>query len=98
MAASLKPWPAMIALLFCILVCLGMFVDAYPPQPENPGNNASPEEMAKYMSALRHYLNLVTRQRYGKRASPAEHILSDLLYGESMDHNSRPRYDDSYMW
>ncbi|XP_029429419.1 peptide YY-like [Rhinatrema bivittatum] len=98
MGASWKTWPALIALLFCTLVCVGTFVDAYPPQPENPGNNASPEEMAKYLIALRHYLNMVTRQRYGKRASPAETALSDMLYGDNVDHNGRPRYDESYVW
>ncbi|XP_072859024.2 peptide YY [Pogona vitticeps] len=103
MVVSVKPWPLMIAVTLCILFCLGTLVDAYPPKPESPGDDASPEEMAKYFSALRHYINLVTRQRYGKRSSP-EALMSELIFGDSSssssssDHNTRSRYDDSYMW
>ncbi|KAJ6654786.1 hypothetical protein lerEdw1_006475 [Lerista edwardsae] len=103
MVASLKPWPLLIAVTLCIVFCLGTLVDAYPPKPESPGEDASPEEMAKYFSALRHYINLVTRQRYGKRASP-DTLMSELLFGDSSssssnsDHNGRSRFDDSYMW
>ncbi|KAJ7313712.1 hypothetical protein JRQ81_005345 [Phrynocephalus forsythii] len=104
MVVSVKPWPLVIAVTLCILFCLGTLVDAYPPKPESPGDDASPEEMAKYFSALRHYINLVTRQRYGKRSSP-EALMSELIFGDSSsssssnsDHNTRSRYDDSYMW
>uniref|UniRef100_A0ABM5GMY7 Peptide YY n=1 Tax=Pogona vitticeps TaxID=103695 RepID=A0ABM5GMY7_9SAUR len=104
MVVSVKPWPLMIAVTLCILFCLGTLVDAYPPKPESPGDDASPEEMAKYFSALRHYINLVTRQRYGKRSSP-EALMSELIFGDSSssssssnDHNTRSRFDDSYMW
>uniref|UniRef100_A0A670ZES8 Pancreatic polypeptide n=1 Tax=Pseudonaja textilis TaxID=8673 RepID=A0A670ZES8_PSETE len=64
MVASLKSWPLVIAMALCIMFCLGTFVEAYPPKPESPGENASPEEMAKYLADLRHYINLVTRQRF----------------------------------
>ncbi|XP_032647161.1 peptide YY-like [Chelonoidis abingdonii] len=97
MVASAKLWPMLVAVTLCVLFCLGALVEAYPPKPENPGDNASPEEMAKYFSALRHYINLVTRQRYGKRSSP-EALMSELLFGDSGDHTGRSRYEDSYLW
>ncbi|XP_054850805.1 goannatyrotoxin-Vere1-like [Eublepharis macularius] len=104
MVATLKPWPLVMAVTLCVLFCLGAFIDAYPPKPESPGEDASPEELAKYFSALRHYINLVTRQRYGKRSSP-ETLMSELIFGDSSsssnnnnDHNGRSRFDDSYMW
>ncbi|XP_062993621.1 goannatyrotoxin-Vere1-like [Elgaria multicarinata webbii] len=104
MVACMKPWPLVIAVTLCILFCLGTLVDAYPPKPESPGPNASDDEMAKYFADLRHYINLVTRQRYGKRSSP-EALMSDLIFGDSSsssssnsDHNGRSRFDDSYMW
>ncbi|PIN99354.1 Peptide YY-A [Aquarana catesbeiana] len=96
MVTSLKLWPMMVAITICVLICLGTIVEGYPPKPENPGEDASPEEMTKYLTALRHYINLVTRQRYGKRDSPADNLLSDLLYGDNGNYNSRSRYDDSY--
>ncbi|XP_058037784.1 goannatyrotoxin-Vere1-like isoform X2 [Ahaetulla prasina] len=95
MVASLKSWPLLIAMALCIMFCLGTFVDAYPPKPESPGENASPEEMAKYLADLRHYINLVTRQRYGKRSIP-ETLMSELVFGDNS--NARSRFDDSYMW
>ncbi|XP_048686153.1 peptide YY-like isoform X2 [Caretta caretta] len=97
MVASVKLWPMLVAVTLCVLFCLGALVEAYPPKPENPGDDASPEEMAKYFSALRHYINLVTRQRYGKRSSP-EALMSELLFGDSSDHADRSRYEDSYLW
>ncbi|KAE8575424.1 hypothetical protein XENTR_v10003832 [Xenopus tropicalis] len=99
MVNSVKLCPMLAAVALCALICLGMVVQGYPTKPENPGNDASPEEMAKYLTALRHYINLVTRQRYGKRDSPADSLLSDLLTGDFENYNSRSRFDDSsYNW
>lgn len=63
MANSLRSWLLCAALVLCLLVCWSSLADAYPPKPESPGGNASPEDWAKYHAAVRHYVNLITRQR-----------------------------------
>ncbi|KAG5280246.1 hypothetical protein AALO_G00086750 [Alosa alosa] len=97
MAGILRSWTALLAVVLCVLVCLNTFADAYPPKPEPPAGDVGPEEMAKYHTALRHYINLITRQRYGKRAAP-EAVVAELLFGDNSEQDVRPRADDSLMW
>ncbi|KAG9346231.1 hypothetical protein JZ751_008056 [Albula glossodonta] len=92
-----KPWTIIVALILCMLVYLSTFVDAFPMKPETPGEGAPPEELAKYYSALRHYINLITRQRYGKRSVPEE-VMAELLFGGDRAHDRSSRSDDFYMW
>ncbi|XP_061763335.1 peptide Y-like [Nerophis ophidion] len=79
-------------LLFCLLVFWSTFADAYPPKPESPGSNASPDDWAKYHAAVRHYVNLITRQRYGKRSTP-EQAMAWLLFGADPSQDSEPHLD-----
>ncbi|XP_072316822.1 peptide YY-like [Eucyclogobius newberryi] len=65
-------------LAFCLLVCLFLGTEAYPVKPVSPREGAPPEELEKFFSAIRHYINLITRQRYGKR-DVQDNGFSDVL-------------------
>ncbi|XP_072312172.1 peptide YYb [Eucyclogobius newberryi] len=94
--AALLRWGPLAALVVCLLLCWSSFSDAYPAKPENPGNKASPEEWAKYHAAVRHYVNLITRQRYGKRSSPEE--MAWLFYGSDPNQDSEPHSEYNDQW
>ncbi|KAL6095233.1 uncharacterized protein ACO6RY_16477 [Pungitius sinensis] len=95
--ATMRSWTTLAALAVCLLVCWSGFADAYPPQPENPGSHASPEDWARYHAAVRHYVNLITRQRYGKRSTP-EQAVAWMLFGADSSQDAEPRSDYSDQW
>ncbi|XP_057572741.1 peptide YY [Hippopotamus amphibius kiboko] len=92
-----RPWPATATVLLALLVCLGELVDAYPAKPEAPGALASPEELKRYYISLRHYLNLVTRQRFGKR-DVSEALPSKLVFPDPEDGLIKSRPEGAYVW
>ncbi|KAL7887538.1 hypothetical protein AOLI_G00052590 [Acnodon oligacanthus] len=106
--SSLKDMQTHVVMSLGIALLMLTAGNAYPMKPVSPGENVPAEELAKYYSALRHYINLITRQRYGKRSAPPA-LFSDLLlpesaesiprlwYGEPTD-ESRIRHDDLKMW
>ncbi|KAK1794376.1 hypothetical protein P4O66_011263 [Electrophorus voltai] len=96
MAGTLRSWTALAALLLCVIACLSSLADAYPPKPELPQGQVGPEDMAKYQADLRHYINLITRQRYGKRAH-SEAAMAELLFGDD-EQDVKPRTDDRLVW
>ncbi|CAL9705876.1 unnamed protein product [Knipowitschia caucasica] len=73
----------------CFLLCVSLGTEAYPVKPPSPREGARPEDLANYFSAVRHYINLITRQRYGKR-DILDSGFSDLLLRDNTptsDHN-----------
>ncbi|XP_069772196.1 pro-neuropeptide Y [Narcine bancroftii] len=98
MQTNMKFWLGVLTFAFCMLICIGTFADAYPSKPENPGEGAPAEDLAKYYSALRHYINLITRQRYGKRSNPEALMMTDLMLRENAESFPKYRYDEPFMW
>ncbi|XP_054477160.1 peptide YY-like [Anoplopoma fimbria] len=87
-------------LALCLLACFHSGTSAYPVKPASPREGAPPEELAKYYSALRHYINLITRQRYGKRDTP-DTVFSDVFMTESAESipgSNYVRYDGLPLW
>ncbi|XP_016328788.1 pro-neuropeptide Y-like [Sinocyclocheilus anshuiensis] len=80
-------------LVFMVIAVMWIvtITDAYPYTPDT----AIPaEDMAKYYTALRHYIKLITRQRYGKRSSPEPMFLSRLLR-ETQESIPESTYDEA---
>lgn len=97
MANPLRSWVMLAALVVCVLLCWSSLADAYPPKPQAPGKNATKEDWEKYRLDLTRYVNLITRQRYGKRAT-VEQVLGRLLYGTDSSRDFEPRVDYSDEW
>ncbi|XP_010773241.1 peptide YY-like [Notothenia coriiceps] len=88
------------SLALCLLTCVHSGINAYPAKPVSPREGAPLDEIAKYYSALRHYINLITRQRYGKRDTP-DTVFSDVLVRESSESfpgSNYGRYDGLPLW
>ncbi|XP_078454485.1 peptide YY-like [Lampetra fluviatilis] len=73
-----------VLLVVCTVLCASALATAMPPKPDNPSSDASPEELSKYMSAVRNYINLITRQRYGKR-TVSEPLLPAWLFEDAAE-------------
>ncbi|XP_036614135.1 peptide YY [Trichosurus vulpecula] len=93
-----RPWTISAAALLALLACLGVLVEAYPSKPKAPRGDASPEELSRYYASLRHYLNLVTRQRYGKRDSTEGRLAESLFLDSSGNQNSKSGSEEPYAW
>ncbi|XP_069098480.1 peptide YY-A-like [Pleurodeles waltl] len=68
MAALQARWLSLFTLTCCLALFLSHCVHSAPSEPEHPGDDASPEELAKYYSDLWQYITFVSRPRYGKRS------------------------------
>ncbi|XP_038610736.1 pancreatic prohormone [Tachyglossus aculeatus] len=71
--AAPRRWTSLLVLGCCVALLLQVRVHTASPEPVYPGDDASPEQLAQYVAALRRYINVVTRPRYGKR-SPGRNL------------------------
>ncbi|XP_023359854.2 pancreatic prohormone [Sarcophilus harrisii] len=64
--AAPQYWLSLLVLSCCVTL---LSAQGAPQEPVYPGDDATPEEMARYAAELRRYINRLTRPRYGKRAA-----------------------------
>ncbi|OCT60041.1 hypothetical protein XELAEV_18046060mg [Xenopus laevis] len=53
--------------LFFIILAVSFECSAAPSEPMHPGDQASPEQLAKYYDDWWQYITFITRPRFGKR-------------------------------
>ncbi|XP_069489040.1 pancreatic polypeptide prohormone [Ambystoma mexicanum] len=63
MAALQTRWLSLVTLTCCMALFLSHCAHAAPSEPQHPGDNATPEELAKYISDLYQYMTFVSRPR-----------------------------------
>ncbi|KAG8446793.1 hypothetical protein GDO86_014307 [Hymenochirus boettgeri] len=56
-----------ILILFFTILTLSCECSGAPSEPQHPGDQASPDELAQYYSDLYQYITFITRPRFGKR-------------------------------
>ncbi|XP_078475435.1 LOW QUALITY PROTEIN: neuropeptide Y-like [Lampetra fluviatilis] len=94
---SARVWLCAIALCLLASSC-ARGAAAFPNKPDSPGEDAPAEDLARYLSAVRHYINLITRQRYGKRTLTEPYVPEFIFQENRGDRSSNPRFDSVTMW